>query len=367
MNHRRTAALAAGALVVLAAVVALVPVPYVAFSPGPTADVLASVDGDAVIEVDGARTFDTPGQLDLTTVSVTPASARLGLAEAMTAWVDPDRAVIPREAVYPEGTSAEEVEQVNAALWTGSQDAASAAALRLLGYEVVEEQRAVVSRVLPDSPAEGLLFVGDIILSVDGEPVSGSADVVTAVSSTTPGDDVAFRVERDGERTGVEVTTVAGGEAGTAAVRVGVSDAVIGYESDVAVTINGPGDIGGSSAGLVFALGIVDRMSPEELLAGRHVAGTGEIDPDGRVGRISGIAQKVSAAASVGATFFLAPVGNCEDVLMFEPDIPVVPVHTLAEAVVALEETSADSAVPPQRCASLEPAEEAPETGEASG
>lgn len=355
MSRGRTALIAAAALVGLALVASLLPVPYVVFSPGPTADVLGDVDGEPVIDASGAPTYDVDGQLDLTTVGVTPAAGDVGIVDALVAWVDPDRAVIPRDAVYPEGTSADEVREVNAALWAGSQDAATAAALRYLGYEVTESVNPVVTQVFPDSPADGVLRTGDVVLAVDGEPVSGSDDVVATVSARDPGDDVDVRVDRDGKRSTRTITTEdSQTEPGTAVIGVGISDVVTDFEAPVEVTINGPGDIGGSSAGLIFALGIIDRLTEADLLGGRHAAGTGEVSSDGSVGRISGIAQKITAAADGGAEVFLAPQSNCADIEGFEPPIPVLPVESLDEAVEILDRWVESGDVPDERCALAE-------------
>ncbi|MGH9261707.1 MAG: hypothetical protein ACRD08_17725, partial [Acidimicrobiales bacterium] len=137
---RRSATLAvAGALIVaLLAVAALLPVPYVVYSPGPVEDTLGEWDGSPDIQVDGAETYPTDGVLDLTTVGVTPADVKLDLLTALRAWADPNRAVIPRDLVYPEGTTAEESRAENAQLLERSQESAKVAALRELGYDVPE-------------------------------------------------------------------------------------------------------------------------------------------------------------------------------------------------------------------------------------
>lgn len=351
MNRGTTLLLAGGLLVGMVVVASFLPVPYVVFSPGPTADVLGEVNGEPVISADGARTYPTDGQLDLTTVAVTPAAADLGLVQAVTAWIDPDQAVLPRSVVYPEGRTADEVDQVNATLWTGSQDAAKAAALTYLGYEVDETRHPVVTDVMPGSPAEGKLEHGDLIMAVDGTSVTRSAEVVEAVSAHEPGEQVTFRVRRDDKAQNVTVTTVASeDDASRAVVQVGVSEVITGYDFPVDVQINAPEDIGGSSAGLIFALGVVDRLTAEDLLDGGHAAGTGEIDPDGNVRPISGIAQKIVGAADGGAVLFLAPKANCAEVLTVDAPIPVVPVETLSEAVDVVTEAAETGEAPDISC-----------------
>ncbi len=325
----------------LVALAFLLPVPYVVFSPGPTADVL-DPDED-IIAVEGAPTFPTDGQLDLTTISVTPAGARMDLVTALVAWFDPDQAVLPRESVYPDDVSTEEVREANAALFTASQDRAVSAALLYLDYEPIAAR---VVELVPDAPAEGVLEPADLILEVAGVPTPSADDVSTQVSRTVPGDEVEMLIERDGRERVVEVPTEAAPD--PAAPEDSEQErAVVGVLVETAfpvdVTIDVTKDIGGSSAGLIFSLAVVDTLTEGSLLEGRHVAGTGEISPDGEVGPIGGIQQKIVAARDEGATVFLAPPQNCSAVLGADPgDMAVVPAATLQDAIDVLDRVAAD-------------------------
>ena len=337
---RRSATLAvAGALLVaLVAVAALFPVPYVVFSPGPIEDVLGEVEGTPVVSVEGAETFPTDGVLDLTTVGVTSADRELDLLSAFRAWADPDRAVLPRRLVYPEGTTSEQSRDINAALLDRSEESAKVAALRKTGAEVPE--RPVVEAVVVDSPAEGVLEPGDLVLAVDGVDVAEPAEVSAAVQDRAPGDPVELTLLRDGEeRTETVVTAPAPEDPQLPVVGIQVG---IGYDLPVQVDIAIDERIGGPSAGLVFALAIYDKLTPGALLGGRHVAGTGEITSDGEVGSIGGIQQKIAAAGEEGADVFLAPADNCEDVVGANArDMRVVPVATFDEAVSVVESVAA--------------------------
>jgi PDZ domain-containing protein len=327
---RRTATLAfAGAiLVVLVAVAALLPVPYVVYSPGPVENAL----GDGVISVDGAETFDTEGVLNLTTVGVTPADVRLDLLSALQAWVDPSRAIIPRDRIYGPDETAEQVREENARFMQRSQDSAKVAALRELGYDVPET--VVIEMVVDDSPADGTLEPADIVEEVDGEPVESPQDVVNAVRAHEPGETVDVVVNRGGESLTFTVDTVKSDE-GHAQVGAGVG---VGYEFPVQIDINIPERIGGPSAGMIFALAIYDTLTPGAMLEGLRIAGTGEINGDGAIGAIGGIQQKIVAAAGDDIEVFLAPASNCDDVAgARNGDMQVVSIATLDDAIEAVE------------------------------
>lgn len=340
---RRTATLIVSGVLLagLVAVAALLPVPYVVFRPGPLTDVLADGEGGPVITVQGASTYPTSGSLDITTVGVTPAGASMDLITAMRAWIDPDRAVVPRDVVYPGNPTTEEARERNEVFFTSSQELATVAALRYLGYEVSEDGDAVVVReVLDGAAAEGVLEAGDQILAIDGEPVATPDDVVAAVSSREPGETVPMAVDRQGDRLALDVPTAESEiTPGQAAVGVVVSQS---WDLPLEVQIDVPGRIGGSSAGLVFALGIVDTLTPDELLGGEAVAGTGEIRTDGTVGAISGVQQKIAGARESGAGLFLAPSANCDAAVGVDAgEMLVVPVDTLDEAVEVVDDFAA--------------------------
>lgn len=311
-------------------------VPYVSLQPGPTFDTLGNAgteSGRPVVEVSGRTTFDPTGQLDLTTVSV---AQGLTLGEAVLGWFSRDEAVVPRELIYPSDQSDEEVAQENRQQMQASQSTAVTAALRFLG---IRSEVVTVSEV-PDGPSSGVLEDGDVLLKVDGEAVLDGGDLRRRIGLRQPGQDVRITFRRDGATREVTITTTSSPHSS------GNPDeprrAVIGVvtdvtpDSDVDVTIN-LADVGGPSAGLMFALAIVDKLDKVDLTGGRHVAGTGEIDAEGLVGPIGGISQKLVGARRAGATVFLVPADNCEEALLSPPDgLQLVKVGTLREALVAL-------------------------------
>ncbi|HEY3002909.1 MAG TPA: PDZ domain-containing protein [Kribbellaceae bacterium] len=338
---RRTSTLVASivALVAALSMVTLIPVPFVSFSPGPTEDTLGRADNKPVIEVTGHEVFPTDGQLDLTTVSVTAPNRHLKLPQAMRNWLDPHRDLLPRDIVYPPAKSADEVEEENTQEMTGSQDSAVAAALQ----EAKVPFSAKVDTVSKGAPADGKLKAGDVILSVDGTRVTEVSQVGELVREHKVGEPVRFVVRRsEVERTITVRTAATPGEA--TRPMVGIS---VGVSSKVKVTVHLGRDIGGPSAGLAFALAIYDKLTPGALLAGRHVAGTGTIEPTGDVGQIGGVQQKIAGARSDGATVFLVPEANCAAAAdAGVKGIQLVKVGTLHEAVTALTALAHGGEVP---------------------
>lgn len=333
-----TIALSALLLGALIAAAVLIPVPFVTMSPGPTENTLGKVGGKQIIEVAGADTYPTNGQLDLTTVAVTSPDQQLDLTEAIADWLNPDTAVVPRSFVYSETETPAQVEQRNAVAMETSQQEAVAAALTEVG-KPFESDAVVVLEILHDAPALGKLDAGDIIHEVDGEPIQTPEDVADAVSKHEPGDRVRFGVERDGEPLDVTVETVPRPDDAKKAM-VGITPAT-GYDFyPIDIKVNLAEEIGGPSAGGMFALAMVDRLEKGSLTGGRHIAGTGTIDSEGRIGPIGGIQQKLLGARASGATIFLVPAGNCAEAASADvPGLRLLEVATLHSAVDALEKT----------------------------
>jgi Lon-like protease len=332
---RRTATLSvAGALLAaLIAVATLFPVPYVVYSPGPVRNTLGVYDGKQVILVEGHETYPTTGELALTTVGVTGADDELGLLPALHAWVDPKYAVVPRELVYPDGVTPEEVKEENKELMQRSQETAKAAAIRQVGDEV--SASVVIDSVVKGSPADGNLRPGDIIRTVDGRKISTPEHVGAAVRAHKPGETVTLEIEREGQPATVTITTTSNRNDPNTAY-IGIAPAS-GYDFPYEVDITLASEIGGPSAGLMFSLGIYDTLTPGALTGGKRIAGTGTINADGKVGGIGGIQQKIAAAADEGAVAFLTPEANCEQAVEARNNgMRIVKVATLQEAIDAV-------------------------------
>jgi len=315
--------LLAAALVVLAMVA---PVPYVALGPGPTFNTLGDEGGTPVIDIQGHEVYPAPGNLDLTTVGV---QVRLTLAGALVGWVQRDEAIVPRELVIPSGQTDEEADEENTRQMVLSQDSATTAALTQLGIPVSVEAAAVT----PDSPAEGELQAGDVLTTVDGKAVTGPTQLRTLIGEREVGQPVRIGYRRGTGTREAVLTTASSGET--------PPRPVIGIETDVTYPFSvkiGLKDVGGPSAGLMFALGIVEKLEPGSLTDGRYVAGTGEITPDGEVRPIGGIQQKVVAARKKGAVLFLVPAANCADAVANAPEgLQLAKVTSLGDALQALQ------------------------------
>ncbi|MGW0804422.1 YlbL family protein [Nonomuraea sp. NPDC002799] len=333
MSRRALTLLLAGFLVLALGVVgAFQPVPYVVLSPGPTENTIGEVDKKPVISIKGRETYPTSGALSLVTVAYQGGpAARIDLLTALRGWIDPTVAVVPQETIFAPNRDPKEVEEENTVEMTNSQDSATAAALS----ELKIPYSMVVGVVSTEKglPAEGKLQKGDVINSVDGKQAADVNVVSGAVKAHKPGESVVFNVTRGKDKLDVTLRTVAGPKSQTL---VGVTmQATYKFPFDVDINV---GDVGGPSAGLMFSLGILDKLTPGELTGGKRIAGTGTIEPTGEVGAIGGIQQKMVGARDSGATVFLTPAGNCAEAMKAVPDgLRLVKADTLHNAVVALD------------------------------
>jgi PDZ domain-containing protein len=348
---RRTLAsvLVACLLLVLAVVTVFLPVPYVTMSPGPTVNVLGDSGNRSIIDVKGHRTYPTKGDLRLTTVSVTNPTRKIGLGLALRAWFDGRRAVLPREVVYPEDQSPEDVEQQSSVEMVSSQDTAIAAALTELGYKL--PLQAEILAVTKGSPAVGKLEVRDLVKEINGATITSVKQVSEAIQKTGVGKTATFVVRRKGADKTVRITAKASPDDPKKAV-VGVQIGT-GYDFPFDVSVRLSEDIGGPSAGLIFSLGVYDTLTPGPLSGGTDVAGTGTIDERGRVGPIGGIQQKIVAASEAGAKIFLVPPDNCdsaENADVSKDDIKLVKAPTMHSAVESLKAYAADTSAKLPSC-----------------
>ncbi|MDO5736566.1 MAG: PDZ domain-containing protein [Propionibacteriaceae bacterium] len=332
MSRNVVAIVSSVMFVILAALLVVVPIPFVTLRPGHTVNVLGNNGEVPLIEVKGLENFPTEsGQLFMTTVSTTRVDARVSLPEALIAHFNPEADAMPRNVVYPAGLSNEDVREEAVAAMDTSRSNAVVAALRVDAQSVTEMP--IVSAVVLSSPANGLLLPGDFIVSVDGKDVRTKEDVANVISATAVGDQVVFKVLRDGEEQTVSVATTEGGKGGpVVGVNVGIG---FQYTPDVVFRVDS--SVVGPSAGLVFSLAIYDKISERNLLGDLVVAGTGTMDPTGRVGAIGGVRQKIAGAEEDGATVFLLPSDNCDDIGDLATEMRLVPVETLKDAIAALQ------------------------------
>jgi len=320
---------------------ALIPVPYVILSPGPTLNTLgARSGGKPLIQISGHRTYATNGHLNLVTVSYQGGpSDGFNVFTALQAWLTPHEAVVPEEELFGTNQTQQEVARQDTQQMVSSQQIAEAAALCQLGikFDTVD----TVSFVEKGMPAAGVLRKGDVIAAVDGKPVTCKTPASALIKARAPGAPVVLTVRRHGTTHRFRLTTAS--SRGSAVVGVGVLET---YRFPFQVKIS-VGNIGGPSAGLMFALGIVDKLTPGDLTGGRFIAGTGEIAVNGTVSPIGGIQQKMAGARASGATVFLTPAANCPDTAGAVPrGLRIIKVATLAGAVRDLKALAAGGGVP---------------------
>ncbi|WP_310162148.1 S16 family serine protease [Arthrobacter sp. BE255] len=307
------------------------PVPYVVEKPGPTFNTLGESHGAPVISVTGRETYPAAGNLDLTTVYVDGGpNGPVSIFGAFAAWLDPSRSVYPQELIYPVGTTREQAEEQSSVAMTTSQENAVASALNELDIPFSQELQA--AGLSNGSPSEGKIEQGDVFRSINGKPIT-ALSVIQDELAAGKGAPVTVVLDRGGQPVTQTISPMDNGE-GRYILGVMLKYKFT-FPLDVKISLD---KVGGPSAGMMFSLGIIDKLTPGDLTGGRHVAGTGEITPDGKVGPIGGIAQKMQGARSAGATLFLAPAANCDDVTGHIPDgLQVVKVENLAEARDAVE------------------------------
>jgi PDZ domain-containing protein len=308
---------------------AFVQVPYVALGPGPTYDTLGADGGTPVIRIDGHQTFPTSGHLNMTTVSVTD---QISLFGALGLWASGHYALSPRDLYFPPNKTEQQVQQENTQEFTDSETSAESAALHYLGYPM----KVVAGQIVRGSPADGVLATGDRLLAANGHPVTDPPSLQAALANTRPGDrvEIGFQHGNDPERTAiVQLVRHPQGQLQGFLGVAAVERPDVNFHVSISLA-----DVGGPSAGLMFALGIVDKLTPGDLDGGRFVAGTGEIDGQGKVLPIGGIQFKMAAARQAGATTFLVPSDNCTEAKAQVPDgLQLVRVASLDDAVKALD------------------------------
>ena len=340
--HRRTLTLYISAVAVIIAILVAerLPVPYVILGPGPTLNTLGKdQSGKPLITITGHTVHPTSGHLNMVSITYEGGPGhQFNVFTALRAWLDPHEAVVPQSEIFAPGQSQQSVTQQDQVQMTSSQESATAAALHQVG--IAYQTDAGVISVKPGLPAYGKLKAGDLITAVDGQQVTGTTQLTSLIKAHAA-QPLTLTISRGGTTQHVQLT--AKEVSGRPILGVAVQDH---YQFPFTVTIQ-IGQIGGPSAGMMFALGIINKISTMNLTGGKFIAGTGEISANGAVSPIGGIQQKMIAARDAGATVFLAPAGNCSDTSGAVPaGLRVVKVSTLSGAVSALQNIKAGKPVP---------------------
>jgi Lon-like protease len=312
---------AVAALVIVGSIVFTLPL--FLLNPGPTPD---AAD---LIKVQAPQVYKSKGSFHITTVSLDQAN----LVKALQGWVDPKIAVVPKSAIYPPDQTKKETDAELAAEMDLSQYSASVSALRELGY-ALDPDGALVRATLKGSPAAKSLKPGDVVVSVDGKSIATPEDLIAAMAGRKVGSRVKLGVRRDQEVENFELGTIESDGADRKAV-IGV-EVLQNYKMPFAIDIDAQ-SIGGPSAGLVFAVSIVDLLDADDLTHGKVIAGTGEIDSNGTVRPIGGIEQKIAGAERINARVFLAPQQEVKEArAAVHSKMMVIGIRNLHEAVAAL-------------------------------
>jgi PDZ domain-containing protein len=323
------------ALALLIAVVgvvgARVTLPYVIFSPGDATPV------DDYLKINGATTYHHSGSLLLLTVRVS--NGRPIVWRFLQASLDDDAAVKGEDAVFGT-TPRRKADRQDAQAMEESQLAAQQAALTRLGYDVTVTGRgATVQKVYPASPAAtARLKVGDIITSINGQPVKITEDVGTIVRAQPVGSEFSVVVRRGDHDENVRITSAAapsGDIVGKPYFGIGATTDGLNVDFPVKIKI-ATGDVSGPSGGLAFALTIIDDLTRGNLTGGKKIAVSGTIDGKGTVGEVGGVPQKAVAARQAGARVMIVPRAEVHDARTKSGDMKVIGVSTLDQALDAL-------------------------------
>ena len=314
----------------------LAPIPYVFFKPGVPDNVAGKL-----IEIRSVKSYPINGKLFITSILVTNPDSPVFGAETIVNWAMGPHVVLPRESVYPTIQPAKVINRDSQNEMESSKTSATAAALRYLGYQFTEFY--FISDIRNYSDAQKKLKVGDIITAIDGKKIKKIEEIRYSYADKKIGDTVQITVERRDKNGDVSdftqtVTLVKNqdiaAETGEVKPAIGI---LVGtsakFPIDIDFNISG---VGGPSAGMIFAIGIIEKLTEEDLVRGRKIAGTGTITSSGKVGGIGGIEEKMIGAARIGATLFLAPRENCPDIEHVPEGLKVIPVSTLAEAIEVL-------------------------------
>jgi PDZ domain-containing protein len=326
-------------ILVFGVLLAVVTVPFVSLGPGPTFNTLGTYDGKEVVDIEGTEIKQTSGNLNMTTVAQRD---DLTLGQALTLWMSGREQLVPHDLVYPPEKSRDEVDKANDAEFKKSEDSAEYAALSYLHYAPAVN----VAVVNDPGPAAGKLKAGDAIDAVDGTMVADLDQFTSILKNTKPGQQVVIDYRRRNAPAGTTTITLGSNpDRDYGFLGVSVQDAPW---APFTIDFN-LANIGGPSAGLMFSLAVIDKLTTGDLNGSKFVAGTGTIDGDGKVGPIGGITHKMVAAQEAGATVFLVPAENCDEARSGGDDgMELIKVDTLATAVEALKTVSAGGE--PPRC-----------------
>jgi Lon-like protease len=261
----------------------------------------------------------------------------------LTGQITPVLTILPPEKIVKNQVSPQENARQSFQMLDQSVTTASVVGLRLAGFDAVEVGKgAGVVSILAASTAQGVLLPGDIITDVNGIPVHTANDLIELVKTQDPLAKLRLSILREQHSQEFNLSMMSPAKAGDPP-RIGIAVQDAGFDTSlpIPVKIVPQKIVGGPSAGLMFTLTLYNMLSPGDLTGGRRIAGTGTINPDGTVGPIGGVQQKVAAAEEAGAEYFLSPAENYVDAVAAARSIKVIKVATVEEAIAFLQSLSA--------------------------
>jgi Lon-like protease len=309
--------------------------------PGPVFDTLGTTTVDEedvpVIDIPMETSYPTTGSLDMLTVQTIGSPERPAtVLQVVGAWLDKSQAIIPLDELYPPGQTGQQSEEIAQQQMLQSQQDAIAAALTVVGRDYTQQISVVEASA--GGASEGILQKDDVLQSMNNVPITSLEVLRDALAANGTDKPALIEILRDGKLQTVKVTpTIGTGEVAGPVLGIQIMT-TYQFPFEVQIQLD---RVGGPSAGQIFALAIIDKLTPGALTGGNIVAGTGTVDPDGMVGPIGGIQQKMFAAKGAGAKYFLAPESNCDEVTGHIPNgLQVFAVKTLGDSLAVLNTVS---------------------------
>jgi PDZ domain-containing protein len=310
--------------------------PYLVEQPGPVYNLLSDINGAPMIQISKQKTYPVDGVLDMLTVTMRGTSSK-GASWLEVGWakLDPSMSIVNITDIYPKGWDDAKLGEQADLMMLDSQANAKSAALNLLKIPFKSEIK--VTMVEKKGPSGLLLKASDTLVRVQGEKATGLEQVRKLVAETKGLKPVVLDIVRQRKNFTVNVMPKLIDKEWRMGIYVQTVP-TFPFPIDVKV-----GNVGGPSAGQMMALAIYDKLTPGPLTAGQEIAGTGTVTPEGQIGPIGGIKQKMHAAKRAGIKWFLAPSANCEQVIRNIPDgIRVVKVSTLQDSLAAVQAIASD-------------------------
>lgn len=307
-----------------------VPLPFVEYVPGEPTPI------PPLVEVEGAEVTELEGETALLTVL----PRQQPVVSTVAVLLDDQRSLLPVERVYPPDVDRQRYLEAERERFNRQFELAAAVGARAAGIDAELATEVVVVEVIGGSPAEGVLAPGDVVLTIDDDPIGSAEQVVSAISELDGGESARLTIVREDDQRDVRIAPeVFEGSEGEPRLGVLIQTAVDELRLPFDIRLAEETRIGGPSAGMMVGVTVFDLISDEDLLGGATVVGTGTLDVDGRVGTVGGVPSKMRAAAAYGADLAIVPQPHYEEARAAAPDdLEVVGVTTLEEALDAIRD-----------------------------